>query len=189
MGSLQENKAIIHRFLNRWLPLGNETICELGSGKGDNLEWLKEHRPNAHVYGVEIFEPYIEIAQNRGFDIVRADIIDYLWRSSINNNKVHSYLLLDVLEHIDKDDAINMIFDMRCSAEQILIFSPLGVCPQDAYDGNKYQQHLSSWTEKELWECGFKTWVHHDFHEGLPEGASTSVVFAQWDTSHLTELL
>lgn len=182
MGSLQENKAIIYGFLDKFLSKNKDTIIiELGSGKGDNLEWLYQNRPESKILGVEIYDPYIETSKSRGFSIHKEDIITFVWgRCFHKHEKVDTYLLLDVLEHLTKQDAINLIADMKSSGRQILIFSPLGNCPQDEYDGNKFQKHLSSWEEKELQDLGFNTWVYHDFHQGLAHGASTSVIFAKF---------
>jgi 2-polyprenyl-3-methyl-5-hydroxy-6-metoxy-1,4-benzoquinol methylase len=184
MGTLQENKAIIYEFLGRFLS--NEAdilIYELGCSKGDILEWLYQHRPKASILGVEIYEPYIEIAKSRGFTIIKEDIIGFVWKRCFHKeSKIDSYLLLDVVEHLKKEDALNLIVDMKASGNQILIFSPLGNCPQAEYDGNTYQKHLSSWEEQELKDLGFETWIYRDFHQGLPQGHSTSVIFARWAT-------
>jgi hypothetical protein len=86
-------------------------------------------------------------------------IIDRFPRKSVD-----TIFLLDVIEHLDKEQGLKLIDAFKAIARhQILIFTPLGFIPQehpdgkDAWglDGGKWQEHRSGWTPDDFdnsWE-------------------------------------
>jgi SAM-dependent methyltransferase len=66
-------------------------------------------------------------------------------------------LMLDVLEHLERLDALGLLRRAEAIArKKVLIFTPNGFLPQDPYEGNPYQRHLSGWTAAELRDRGYR---------------------------------
>lgn len=72
---------------------------------------------------------------------------------------VETVFLLDVIEHIEKDEGLKLISTLKKIAKkQIVIFTPLGFVPQfhpdgkDAWglDGANFQEHKSGWTPEDF---------------------------------------
>lgn len=62
-----------------------------------------------------------------------------------------------ILEHLSKQDGLILIEKMENWAKKkIVIAVPNGYQHQDAYDGNPYQVHKSSWSTRDFEELGFK---------------------------------
>lgn len=64
---------------------------------------------------------------------------------------------LDVLEHLEKDEGWSLLDAMeRLATRRVIVFTPNGFLPQDEYDGNPYQIHLSGWTVDEFRGRGYR---------------------------------
>jgi hypothetical protein len=64
---------------------------------------------------------------------------------------------LDVVEHLAKDAGWKLLADLeRIARRRVVIFTPNGFLPQDPYDGNPHQAHLSGWTVDEMRGLGYK---------------------------------
>jgi 2-polyprenyl-3-methyl-5-hydroxy-6-metoxy-1,4-benzoquinol methylase len=61
-------------------------------------------------------------------------------------------LMIDVIEHMEKLDAKNVIGTIfkNSSTTKIIISTPKGNLPQGAVFSNPYEQHRSSWTVQDL---------------------------------------
>jgi hypothetical protein len=63
---------------------------------------------------------------------------------------------LDVIEHLTKSAGMKLIADLeRVARQRIVLFTPNGFLPQEPYDGNPHQAHLSGWSVEEMRELGF----------------------------------
>lgn len=72
-------------------------------------------------------------------------------------------LMFDVVEHLPKKDAL----DILGRVGRALIFIPIESKPMKKNSENPYQQHLSVWTEDEFKALGFKTEVLKHYHGGF----------------------
>ncbi|HLP36105.1 class I SAM-dependent methyltransferase [Lacibacter sp.] len=84
--------------------------------------------------------------------------------SNFPRKSVDTIFLLDVIEHLDKNQGLELMKAFNeIARHQIVIFTPLGFVPQehpdgkDAWglDGGKWQQHKSGWTPDDFdnsWE-------------------------------------
>jgi hypothetical protein len=99
------------------------------------------------------------------------DTIDFLF-NKFPRKSVNAIIMLDVIEHLDKEYAkkVISIFE-EIAINDIIIFTPYGYVEQlhpdgkDAWglDGGKWQEHKSGWTPDdfdETWNC----YVCPDFH-------------------------
>jgi len=66
-------------------------------------------------------------------------------------------ILLDVIEHLSKDDAHILLEKCKAWAvKRIILSTPNGFLPQKSLDKNVYQNHLSGWSIQELKNMGFR---------------------------------
>ncbi|MEW6573326.1 MAG: class I SAM-dependent methyltransferase [Bacillota bacterium] len=114
--------------------------------------------PKVHIC-CEPFGPYIEHLQN----LIEKDktrhyvVINATWSQIVSlfpPKSVDSVFLLDVIEHLEKEEAIHLLkLTEQITRIQIVVFTPLGFLPQkhpdgkDAwgFDGGLWQEHRSGW--------------------------------------------
>jgi hypothetical protein len=64
---------------------------------------------------------------------------------------------LDVIEHLERGDGMKLMDTMeKIARKKIIVFTPNGFLPQNAYDGNEWQIHKSGWSVKEMRKLGYK---------------------------------
>lgn len=104
------------------------------------------------IYGVEAFKSYNnpvwfvydKIYENNIFDIYEGiPEVDLLF-------------LGDVIEHFTKEDGLKLL--RNCKWKEAIIITPIQVLQQEAVYGNKFEQHVSSWTIDDLKE--FNPQIH-----------------------------
>jgi len=129
------------------------TILDLGCGWGEPMEVLQTaHRREAT--GVDIFPSYLKASKQKGIydHLVKADIYTY--------KPTHTYDLVicsHVLEHLKKKQGLQVLHKaIKTANKKIIVALPVGDLPQDEYDGNQYQEHLSAWHPKDFKKLGFK---------------------------------
>uniref|UniRef100_A0A6M3KE15 Putative methyltransferase n=1 Tax=viral metagenome TaxID=1070528 RepID=A0A6M3KE15_9ZZZZ len=84
-------------------------------------------------------------------------------------------LLLDALEHIPKGDGLQLLKDVEAlSPRRIVMWIPLGNCPQGALNGNPHEVHLATWEEQELRNLGFRVQVFPKFHRHIEPWADAA---------------
>ena len=131
-------------------------------------------RPQKHVFPlihicVEPFAPYIERIREGAGDDPRFVFLNCTWQEGLKtlpDQSVDSVFALDVIEHLEKDDGLELLREARRVARrQVMIFTPLGYMPQD-YDeadksdrwgmqGGYWQTHRSGWEPEDFdddWE-------------------------------------
>jgi hypothetical protein len=68
--------------------------------------------------------------------------------------------LMDVIEHLPKEEALVLLGETELITKQIVVFTPFGFMPQE--DG-EWNTHRSGWVEEDF-GVGWKTWVLPRFH-------------------------
>lgn len=115
--------------------------------------------------GVEAFWPAVKTCAENGAMVLRTDIT--IFAAMMYPRTWDVVLLLDVLEHLEKDDAKYVLQVSESTATRLVIaFTPLGHVKQDPYDEwghgkvNSWQKHKCGFTEEEFKERGYKTSIH-----------------------------
>lgn len=134
---------------------GCKRVLELGCG--DNSLLVKSGiTERMDVVGVDIFQPYLERHMaNRTYnscicaDITRVDFAD---------GSFDAVVCMDVLEHISKQEVLSsgLLEKMQRWGNKVIITTPNGYIDNEVCDENRYQEHVSDWSIKELEDYGYK---------------------------------
>jgi len=131
------------------------TVLDLGCGKDSPIRFFKDIIRNS--CGVDSFPPYLEKSRNEGIhdEYLHADVLDAL--RSMDNNSFDVVIALDLIEHLPKDDGKILLRQMeRVADKKVIVFTPNGFLPQEIFDGNALQHHLSGWEVNEMLLAGYR---------------------------------
>ena len=130
-----------------------DVVLDVGCG----IVPMAYFRPKIHLM-VEPWQEYVDIltqrySKDKSVFIFRQNALEAI--RGLADNSVDSIFLLDVIEHMEKDEGLALIVEMeRVAREQIIVFTPLGFMPQHIEPGGKdawglsgvsVQEHLSGW--------------------------------------------
>ena len=111
-------------------------------------------------------------AENNGFAYKKTDLM--------RCKKIEADLVVafDVLEHLPKERSLKLIQMAKC--KQFAVFMPINERKldekQEPSPNGTLMKHISSWTEADFLELGFKTWVSEKYHK--PENGGTDAIIA-----------
>jgi len=131
-------------------------------------------------------EPYIEYVKVLQEKVKNTTDKKYVilnggWDDAIRlftENSVDTIILIDVIEHLEKDVALELLkLSERVCRKQLAIFTPLGFLPQSHPDGidawglhgGHMQEHKSGWQPEDFGE-GWDIVIAEGFHELDNEG-------------------
>jgi SAM-dependent methyltransferase len=105
------DQALIKEHLRRYVPYfqGKQKVVDLGCGRGDFLELLKEEKISA--FGVEDNPALVVEAQKRGFVIKKTKIQGFL--KSCKANSVDGFFVSHVVEHLAPKDMMEAVAEMK----------------------------------------------------------------------------
>lgn len=133
--------------------------------------------------------PYLEIAKKRRKRDGNADVAT--WEETLSlyePNSVDTVFLMDVIEHLEKEDGKKLLQPtINLAIKQMVIFTPLGFMKQDELIGpdpwgmetgaNNLQVHRSGWLPEDFEHIpGANIFICNNFHtvnnlnESLPDG-------------------
>ena len=142
--SSESGKAAIKRLMQRIKP---QTGLDIGCGSGTYPKLF----PETMWHGVEAWEPYF-----KKYDL--GSLYSELWLSDVREwEPTRNYdvaIAGDVLEHMDKEDAIELLKRLQSRATYVIISIPIGHYPQGEYEGNPYERHVKDdWSDAEVREA------------------------------------
>jgi predicted RNA methylase len=153
--SISEGKKVIVSWIAD-LDLQYNRILDLGAGSGTYSRILRKKKKrdiaNAYWIAVEAYAPYINDFDLKSLynEVVNEDIrtLDYDSFTPIDITFAG-----DVLEHITKEEAIDVINKVLLISEYVVISIPIIKYPQEAINGNPFEVHVKDdWTHKEVME-------------------------------------
>lgn len=142
----------------RWVKEKASTInkvLDIGAGSGTYAKMLKRNHKvcnSAFWIGVEAWEPYIEKFDLRSlYDIlINQDARKLDW-TEIGN--VDITFAGDVLEHMTKEEAVDLVEKILDHSRYLVISIPTMVYHQGEAYGNPYEVHVKpDWSHKEVKE-------------------------------------
>ena len=104
-------------------------------------------------YRADIFRPYLLQCRTTGLheDVVCCDV----GHLPFPPESFDVVLCGEVVEHLERLDALALVKSMAIARRQVVISTPVGRCPQQAYDGNPHQAHRSTWLPQDFRRLGY----------------------------------
>ncbi len=150
------NGDVIEMILKKEL-IGCRRILDLGCSFTSPLELVRNDKSfSFYAVGVDAFLPAIEknIASGKKIhdEYINKNILDI----NFPEDSFDCILLLDVIEHLEENDFLELLPKLKKISKKIVIITPNGFVGQGEYEGNKYQKHLSGWTIDKMKALGFQ---------------------------------
>ncbi|MEA1894780.1 MAG: class I SAM-dependent methyltransferase [Euryarchaeota archaeon] len=133
-----------------------QSILDVGCGWGEPMEIMQLNKHKFYTVGVDIFKPYLKEAKKNKThsEYVLCDIRNLPFKE----NTFETVLCTEVIEHLDKDDAMKLIKEMeKIAQKQVIITTPVGFWQDAGKDGNPYQVHRSGFYPIEFKKLGYNT--------------------------------
>lgn len=154
----------IPAILKKVEQLKPQSILDIGIGFGKYGVLLREvlelsdqryHKDTwkLQIDGVEAFSGYQNPLHEHIYDCVYYENISELIERLPSYDVI---LMIDVLEHFEKDTGLTLLRTLvKLSKKALIISTPQYPSPQDEYLGNKFEEHKSRWTNVDLREFDF----------------------------------
>lgn len=127
------------------------SILDLGCGKDSPIR----HIFVGYSVGVELFEPYLE--ESKRSKIHSQYILGDIRNIGFKENSFDAVLALDLIEHLTKEEGINLIGVMeKWANKKVIISTTNGFVWQEGYDNNPSQIHECGWSVTEFKKLGYK---------------------------------
>jgi SAM-dependent methyltransferase len=130
------------------------SILDVGCG---NSSPLKDLNFKGYKVGVDNFQESIEKSRKKEIHnkYVKGDIRKL--KDFFSKNEFDCVLALDVIEHLSKEEGLNLIKEMEyISKKKVILFTPNGFLPQKMMYENNLQIHKSGWEIKEMRNRGYE---------------------------------
>lgn len=127
---------------------------------------------------VEPHDEYAGWLRSQGWEVIQGPAPSILWKAP----QVDVAFLLDVVEHMTREDGTSAMEIAKQRARQVVVFTPLGFLPQSyapgekdawGYNGAHWQTHRSGWTPDDF--PGWDILADSGFH-----GTRGGAFFAIW---------
>jgi len=127
-----------------------ESVLNIGCGHDFPLQ----ARSIPFSVGVEIYGPSLK--KSRELKIHTHYIYGDARSVNFKPGSVDTVTLIEVLEHLTKEEGIELIKKMETWAvKRVIITTPNGYVEQDEYDNNPYQIHRSGWSVSDFKHLGY----------------------------------
>lgn len=147
------------RLLNdpHYIPPVLDSVLDVGCCRGTTGALLRNHRTVGRIYGLDIFEPYLQHANRMG-------IYDKLFHYDLRQEPPLPFkdeyfdlaICLETVEHLPHDCALRVIAALPKVAARVVITTPTKYTPHIAMDGNENQKHRSLVTKADFRDQGYK---------------------------------
>lgn len=158
--------SLVAPIVNDWQGRSLQAFLDCGVGFGvygavirqwvDGGYWPGKR---AYICGIEGFAEYRNPAWEL-YDYMHAGMTIQEWLAAGFSDRYDVILLLDVLEHFEKDEGADVLTGLKRHLNPggvLYVGTPQIHIEQGAAYGNKLEIHRSLWTHKELEAIGFTT--------------------------------
>jgi 2-polyprenyl-3-methyl-5-hydroxy-6-metoxy-1,4-benzoquinol methylase len=148
-GSNPENRDWV---LKRVLELNPKNIVDVGAGAGTYAQLLRPILPDAIFTAIEIYPKNIE--QYKLHDLYDQVLCMDVREMFSFGKETDLVIFGDVLEHMDRDDAMFVWNLARRDVKYGIISMPIIHYPQGEVDGNVHETHVvDDWNNAKIFEC------------------------------------
>lgn len=142
-------------FVPNWIINSScRSILDLGCGQGLQMKTIKLRHPQIYAVGVDLFKPYIETCKKE--KIHNKYMICDVRKVSFKDKSFDVVLACQLLEHLNKKDALALVKKMETIAKKLVIIStPIGQTFYHTDDGNPLQKHKSFFFPQEFESRGY----------------------------------
>ena len=142
------------------IPEETVSLLDLGCGRGIIGALCRIYRDTKKLVGVDIFDPYLRFCKKHNlYDTVLKWDLRKL-PLPFKNNEFEVVVAIEVVEHLEKNDALKLIKEMeRIAEKRVIISTPNIFFEQDTYDGNPFQMHRCILNYRQLRKLGYKVYV------------------------------
>lgn len=145
------------------------TVLDIGCGKG-LVAGYGIRRKDVCMVGVDIFEPDLRIARERGAHDTH--ILSDARFLPFKEKSFDAVMCLELLEHLDREEGLRLIRNAEAIAvRKVIISTPVGFLDVDAGanrsqqdEFNPYQDHKGGWEPGELRALGYKVYYNNYLH-------------------------
>jgi hypothetical protein len=131
----------------------------LDVGCGANSPIGRFSRPLPRTFGVDLFAPAVETSRAAGIhDDYRVMDVRRIGET-FAPGAFEVAVAFDLIEHLTKDDGRDLLGAMeRVASRRVVVLTPNGFLPQDAYDSNELQAHRSGWSPGDFRALGYSVY-------------------------------
>ncbi len=152
---------LIKKWMNNYLSELEKLIGSSGSvldvGCGENSPIKNFKKRLKFSAGVDGFQKSLNLSKEENIhdEYYCIDILNL--KNKFNSNSFNCVIALDVIEHLPKQQGLELIKQMEyISNDKVIIFTPNGFLPQGEHSGNPLQKHRSGWDVEEMRGLGFE---------------------------------
>jgi len=159
-------------------------VLDIGAG----IRPMNWYQPKFQHICIEPYIPYCEVLEEKGGDKYQVCCLTAEEALRPDNFEgVDAIYLLDVIEHMEKEEALRVLDLARAAAQvQVVVYTPYGFVEQTkdvwGMGGDAWQTHRSGWLPEDFHKRqeGWRTELYHDLKPGerSPEG-----FYALWEPS------
>lgn len=143
------------KYLEQEIVPDCNSLLDLGCGSNSPISRFSSKIP--YRVGVDIFDDSIWLSKKNNIhnEYITIDILDI--ENEFKDKAFDCVIAIDLIEHFSREDGLNLLRIMeKISKKKVIISTPNGFVPQNEYDGNRYQIHLSGWSYEEMVKMGFR---------------------------------
>ena len=134
-----------------------DSVLDLACGSSSPIRSFS--RELKKVVGVDGFAPSIEKSKKQGihheYHLLNLNQIE----TSFQPQSFDAVIALDLIEHFEKKEGEKFLETMeKIAKKKVIIFTPNGFLPQDPYEGNAFQAHISGWKVEEMRKKGYRVY-------------------------------
>ncbi|HHQ2808146.1 TPA: class I SAM-dependent methyltransferase [Pseudomonas aeruginosa] len=171
--SHDENKPLIRSWYEKVKP---DVVADIGPGSGTFSKLLRPMHRGSRWIGIEPWAPYAnQFGLFSLYDHIVVSDVRHVDLFSVHH-RPDLVLAGDVLEHLDKDEAISVIQNLQVWADHLIVSIPLGKCPQEEVDGCWFEVHRATWSFEEMRDV---------LADGLRESHKGDVLGTYWWSAEL----
>lgn len=170
--------------LNAWINTktkNSKSVVELGAGFFNRLSNIDKNI--SLKIGIEIWKPYIDNAKYNDCIKIQGDIKNY--KKLLESYELDTVMIVDVLEHFDKEDGFKLIEDLKQNFNKIILMLPIGRYEQDkdvtGFGAHEYQTHRSYWYDEDALKLNFNENIIDLFFHKNNNGTPSSCYFGVWE--------